>query len=95
MVVMIMDVPLLLILRRLLSSILNESSFPFLLLDGVSGSSSEEPETVENGSLDSSFQSNLLDQVRLTNSILTGVVLFLGVIVGCICMKLFFERFHK
>lgn len=41
------------------------------------------------------YSSDLLEQVSLTNSLLTGIILFLGIICGVICMKLFYERFHK
>lgn len=73
--------------------IITENSY--MLLDGVVGSSSEEPETHSTIESNSDSDSEILEQLKLNNSILVGIVLFLGVIVGCICMKLFYERFHK
>lgn len=70
------------------SSIDYSPQFIFLDDDVVSGSSSVEPETAVSSD-------GVYNQLVLTNSILTGIVLLIGVIVGCIGMGIFFNRFHK
>lgn len=41
------------------------------------------------------IQEDILEQVSITNHLLAGVILFLGIIVGCICMSHFFNRFRS
>lgn len=69
----------------------------------ASGDSSESPE-VENSSevetettVNESYVkiSDLVEQSSLTNHLLAGIILFLGIIVGVICMSHFFSRFRS
>lgn len=70
------------------SSIDYSPQFIFLDDDVVSGSPSGESETAVPSD-------GVYNQLVLTNSILTGIVLLIGVVVGCIGMGIFFNRFHK
>lgn len=64
-------------------------------------SSDEDPDKEEENLLRSStstsdsFNQDLIDQVTLTNHLLVGIILFLGVFFGAFCMSHLYNRIRR
>lgn len=62
--------------------------------EGYEGSENDDLQNYENSTVDSTI-SALLDQVTLTNSLLVGIILFIGIFFGAFCMGHLFSRIRK
>lgn len=63
--------------------------------DPVSGSPEEETSSIETMEETQVIDSSLLEEVQLTNHLLIGIIMFLGIFFGAFCMSHLFNRIRK
>lgn len=75
--------------------ILPNRYYVFASGDPVEGSPEEETQTIETMEETQVMEDSLVEQVSLTNHLLIGIIMFLGIFFGAFCMSHLFNRIRK